>query len=114
MDPAAGPGDIRPRELERPPGERVVFFCIGLQAALTEETLFRGNLLPALERRLPGWAAVLVSAAVFAVYHLNPQPAGLLTKLGFGVVFACAKRFGGSLVAPAVAHAVFWVLAGAM
>jgi membrane protease YdiL (CAAX protease family) len=94
------------------PSERGVYLLVGLQAALSEETLFRGNLLGALSARLPIAAAVAASAVIFALYHLNPNPLGLLVKAGFGVVYALLRLRSGGLVAPAVAHVLIWVVAG--
>jgi len=93
--------------------QRAVYAGIGAQAAFTEETLFRGNLLGALEKRLPWWPAVLVMAVSFSLYHLIPSPLGLAAKFVFGVVFALARRWSGSLVAPALGHFLFWTVAGA-
>ncbi len=94
------------------PAERGVFLLVGLQAALSEETRFRGNLLGALRARLPTAAAVLATAVIFALYHLNPNPLGLLVKAGFGVTYALLRLRTGGLVAPAVAHVLIWVVAG--
>lgn len=94
------------------PGERAVFALVGLQAAFVEESLFRGNLLDALRTRLPTLAAVAVSAVIFSAYHPTPSPLGLGVKAGFGLVYAAARLGSGSLVAPAIAHAIVWIVAG--
>ena len=49
----------------------LVFLAVGLAPALGEELLFRGFLLRLLEPRWPGLLAVLGSAALFGVAHLD-------------------------------------------
>lgn len=94
--------------------ERITFLAIGLQAAFIEESLFRGNLLPALEKRMSQKAALPLSAVIFAAYHLNPNPVSLVSKTAFGLVYAGLRKAKGSLVAPAIAHGLFWTIVGAM
>lgn len=94
--------------------ERLTFLAIGVQAAFIEESLFRGNLLPALERKMSGKAATPLSAVIFAAYHLNPNPVSLVSKTVFGLVYAGLRKAKGSLVAPAIAHGLFWTVVGSM
>jgi membrane protease YdiL (CAAX protease family) len=94
--------------------ERAMFLLIGIQAAFVEESLFRGNLLPALAARFGNKAALPLSAVVFALYHLNPRPLSLVVKTLLGLIFGGLRLQQGSLVAPAVAHALFWVLVGTL
>lgn len=94
--------------------QRVIFLIIGIHAAFTEETLFRGNLLGAFQTRMGSVSAILATSAVFALYHLQFNPVPLVAKFIFGVVFAVVRRRSGSLVAPAIAHALFWVIAGSL
>ncbi len=54
-------------------------------APLFEETLFRGVLLPVAGQRLGGLAAVVLSAAVFAVAHLSLGELAPLFVLGLGL-----------------------------
>lgn len=94
--------------------ERITFMAIGIQAAFIEESLFRGNLLPVLEQKLGQKAALPVSAVVFAVYHLNPNPVSLVGKTLSGLVYGGLRKAKGSLVAPAIAHGLFWTVVGSM
>ena len=94
--------------------ERLVFLLIGIHAAFTEETLFRGNLLASLSARMRVVPAVLVTSVVFALYHMKFNPIGLLTKAAFGIVYAALRLRSGSLFAPGVAHALFWAAAGSL
>jgi hypothetical protein len=73
-------------------------------APLTEETLFRGLFLHGFLRRYSARRAILVSALLFAVFHLNPwQFLGALTA---GVVFAWWVVRTGSLVPALTCHAL--------
>jgi membrane protease YdiL (CAAX protease family) len=92
--------------------QRLVFTAIGLQAAFVEESLFRGNLQPLLQARLGRVGGLLATAAIFAVYHLNPRLPGLLGKFALGLVFGGLRGRDGSLVPGAIAHALLWVVAG--
>jgi membrane protease YdiL (CAAX protease family) len=69
---------------------------------LLEETVFRGMMLGWLERRYGGSVAVVASAAVFAVAHLNL--AAIPSLLMAGLVLGCAFRASGSLWAPVLLH----------
>lgn len=92
--------------------QRLVLLAIGLQAAFIEESLFRGNLQPLLQRRLGAVVGIVLTAVIFAAYHLNPSPLSLAGKFLLGLIFGRARAADGSLVAPAVAHAMVWALAG--
>ncbi|MBX7099819.1 MAG: CPBP family intramembrane metalloprotease [Myxococcaceae bacterium] len=94
--------------------QRLVFVCIGLQAAFIEESLFRGNLMPALRRHMGPAAALVLTAVLFALYHLNPSPLALLGKTGFGLVYGALALTQRSLVASAVAHGLCWAAVGSL
>ncbi|MFT3916772.1 MAG: type II CAAX endopeptidase family protein [Anaeromyxobacteraceae bacterium] len=84
-----------------------------IAAPLCEEVAFRGYLLRTLRlRRGPG-AAIAISAALFAVTHLNPVL--LVGLVGLGVLFGWLAVRGGSLWPAVAAHAgnnavVSWAL----
>lgn len=70
-----------------------------------EELFFRGFLLTFLRHYLPAWAAVVVSAAIFAGAHLN---LGAVVPLWFlGIVLGVAYQHTGSLIVPIGVHACF-------
>ncbi len=69
----------------------LVFLAVGLAPALGEELLFRGLLLRLLEWRWPGLVAVLGSAAVFGVAHLDLVHGAAAFLLG-GYLGAVAQR----------------------
>jgi len=92
--------------------ERLLGVLIGVEAALTEETLFRGDLQPTLQRTLGRGAGLLLCAVVFALYHLRVSLWGLLGKTAFGLVFGHLRDRTGRLVSPAVAHWISWTVLG--
>jgi membrane protease YdiL (CAAX protease family) len=85
--------------------------AIAIVPATCEEVLFRGVLLPSLARVLRTSAAVLASAAMFGVIHLDFTGAEFAyTRIPFailvGVGFGLLRARSGSLVPPILAHAV--------
>jgi hypothetical protein len=86
------------------PGEasqRVLFFLVGgIVAPAAEEFVFRGLVFGYLRRwSLP--AAVLISTALFAAFHLPTIP---VTQVAGGLVFAIAYHTSQSLMTPIVIH----------
>ena len=94
--------------------ERGFFMLIGLHAAFVEESIFRGYLQPALVARWGVAAGIVATAAIFALYHLNPRPIALVGKLAFGIVFGVLRHRDGTLASAALAHALLWSVVGAM
>ena len=92
--------------------ERLLGVLIGVEAALSEESLFRGNLQPTLQRMLARGAGLLLTAVLFALYHLRFELWGLLGKTAFGLVFGLLRDRTGRLVSPAVAHWLTWTVLG--
>lgn len=85
--------------------------AIALVPALCEELLFRGIVLPAFASRVHAWRAVLLSALMFGIIHLDVTPDQQVTL--YRVPFAAAVGFGlgvlrlraGSLMPCILAHA---------
>lgn len=71
---------------------------------VAEELFFRGYLYAALRSRWGRPASLLVSAAVFSVFHFYIIQ--LLPIFVAGLLFALLYEHRGSLVAPVVAHAL--------
>jgi membrane protease YdiL (CAAX protease family) len=92
--------------------ERLLGMLIGVEAALTEETLFRGDLQPTLQRILGRGPGQVLTAVLFALYHLRFGLWGLLAKTAFGLVFGLLRDRTGRLVSPAVAHWISWTVLG--
>lgn len=83
----------------------VLVVAVVVGAPLVEELLYRGLVLRGIESRLRGWPAAVLSAAWFAVAHLQPiQFVGLFV---FGVVLAVCWQRTGRLGMGIVAHAAF-------
>jgi membrane protease YdiL (CAAX protease family) len=95
-------------------GQRLLFLCIGLEAAFSEETLFRGYLQPALVERLRFPAGLFVMASVFAVYHLNPRLVPLAAKVCLGLAFGLMRGRDRPLFISATAHGLLWAAVGVL
>lgn len=96
------------------PAHRLLFLGIGIEAAITEETIFRGYLQPALIARFGLVLGIFIGAAFFALYHLNMRPSALLGKLLIGLILGALRGKDRSLVAPAVTHALIWAVLGTL
>jgi membrane protease YdiL (CAAX protease family) len=57
-------------------------------------------------------AGQLLTAVLFALYHLRFGLWGLLAKTAFGGVFGLLRDRTGRLVSPAVAHWISWTVLG--
>lgn len=71
-------------------GDRWGYLAVGLLAPVAEEIVFRGAILRALLRTMRShWAAIAVSAALFALVHGNPaqMPHALLVGLLLGWMY---------------------------
>lgn len=80
------------------------FFAV-VAAPLFEEILFRGFLFGGLRRWLGPWSAAVLSAAVFALYHLEIDTLPGLFVLGLALAWL-RERTGG-LAAPIAMHACY-------
>lgn len=92
--------------------ERAFCMLIGVIAAFTEESLFRGYMQPAMQHKLGRWSGLLVTALVFAAYHGRFAPVLLIGKVGVGVVLGGIRERTGTLWAPALAHVLTWSILG--
>lgn len=79
-----------------------------IAAPLGEEVFFRGFLFGSLRGRLGFGRAAVISAAVFAIFHVIPLLAAAMFFVGLGLAWLYERR--GSLVAPIGAHAMFNVI----
>jgi membrane protease YdiL (CAAX protease family) len=96
------------------PAQRALFLVIGLIAAFTEESIFRGYLQPSLIERHGRTKGVIGTAAFFSLYHLQFAPVRLLALFLIGIVYGELRARTGSLFAPAVANFLCWAVLGAM
>jgi membrane protease YdiL (CAAX protease family) len=93
--------------------QRLSFFAIGiLGAAIVEESFYRGYLQPAMIYRFGTVGGIIATAIIFDLAHMNFKPAALVSKLVSGLVFGFLRGKDGSLMAPAIAHALFWFAVG--
>ena len=89
-----------------------LILSVAVGAPIVEELFFRGLLLRSLQRRLPDWAAVALSAVAFGIAHGSALPvdAVLLVMISltvFGAILAVMALRTGRLGPSIVTHAVF-------
>lgn len=75
-----------------------------LAAGFAEEVAFRGLLFGGLRTRMPGWAAALISAAIFGSLHAFTGIGAVPVLIGFGFVLALLYERTGSIVPGIVLH----------
>jgi membrane protease YdiL (CAAX protease family) len=90
-------------EHQTPLETAVLVAGVGLAAPVCEEFLFRGVLLRGLMERFPPPTAVVITALMFAGFHLDPV--GFLARFEMGVLFGLLAWRAGSLWPSAAAHA---------
>ena len=79
--------------------------AIGVLGPIAEELGFRGLLMAWLRRTRLGVAgAIVISAALWSVIHLQYSPALLMLIFMDGIVLGLARHYSGSLLLPIVMH----------
>ncbi len=72
---------------------------------ILEEVIFRGLILSRLNRALPGWLSVLLSALLFGVCHVHPL--WMAYAFALGVVFGFMDLRARSIWPSLIAHSIF-------
>lgn len=80
----------------------LALFHIAVVPAICEEVLFRGYLLRSFERSTSTWVAILLSGALFGLYHL--QLTNMLPLALLGVALGAITVATGSIIPAMVAH----------
>ncbi|MCP5464121.1 MAG: CPBP family intramembrane metalloprotease [Deltaproteobacteria bacterium] len=99
--------------LNQPFGIGIDLLLLAVLPALCEEMLFRGYLHTELRAHLKPKATIILTATLFALYHMNPF--FFLFYLVLGLVFGWLREKHQSLLAPMMAHftnnvvAVLWM-----
>jgi len=84
---------------------------VTLAAPLGEEMFFRGFALPALRRSVGPVSAMVISAILFSLLHMDAV--GFLGLMEIGILLAALRWWSGSLWAAIIGHAVNNGVAGA-
>lgn len=84
------------------PGMLLFFVQLAILPALLEEWLFRGVMLRRLLRSVGKWPAILLSAFVFGLMHLNPAQS--IFAFGFGIFAGYVYVNTGSIWFGALIH----------
>lgn len=99
--------------LPRTVGERLHFVWLSLTAGFTEEVVFRGFLVRAVEAAAGSvWVGVAVSAIVFGLAHRYQGPSGSARASVLGAVLSLPLVVTGSIAPAILAHAALDLLAG--
>ncbi len=83
----------------------MAFIATALAAPVVEEVVFRGLILSRLRRAMPGWLALVLSAAIFGVCH--GHPVWIAYAFLLGLVFGGMTLRSGSILPSMLAHVVF-------
>lgn len=86
-------------------GTLVGVIAVVVAAPVVEEVIFRGLIMTRLSRAMPGWLAVLLSAAVFGACHGHPVWFGYAFVLG--TVFGFMDLWAGSIWPSILGHVAF-------
>lgn len=86
-------------------GTLVGFVAVALVAPVVEELIFRGLMLNRLSRAMPGWLAVVLSAATFGVCH--GHPVWFAYAFVLGVVFGWISLQTRSILPSILGHLTF-------
>jgi len=87
----------------------LAFISICIMTPISEELFFRGYLLDSINRMHGQWPAILISAVIFGLVHLDPFTIGMAT-IG-GVIYGWIRIRTGSLLPGIAAHAMWNTMA---
>ena len=86
-------------------GTLVGVISVALVAPVVEEFIFRGLIMTRLSRVMPGWLAVLLSAAVFGLCH--GDPVWFCYAFVLGALFGFIDLWAGSILPSILGHITF-------
>ena len=86
-------------------GWAILLVMVLVMAPVIEELFYRGLVMRSLDRHMPRWASVLLTALLFAVMHF--QSVQLLGLLLFGIACGALVQWTGRLGTSIATHLVF-------
>jgi membrane protease YdiL (CAAX protease family) len=109
---------LRLRNQVTPPIPISELLILGLVLGpILEESLFRGCLMPLLAQSMGTIPAIIIAAAIFAIFHGPTNLGHWLSFTATGIGYGWVRMASGSTTAPALMHAAynltFGLLAGA-
>lgn len=89
------------------------YFALAVTAGVCEEFLYRGFAMGALGRvGIPGWALVILTAALFGLAHAYQGRGGILGTFVMGVLFGIVRLAYDTLVPVMMMHTAVDLVAG--
>lgn len=94
------------------PNQILIFVTVAIAAPVVEEVVFRGMLQRSMTQYMPPWAAIILSAFIFAIIHMQPEAIGALMALGiaFGVIYHVTKSLKATILLHLVNNAAALIL----
>jgi len=80
-----------------------MMFAFALLPSIVEELVFRGLILTEL-KKYGKWPAIIASAALFSIFHVNP--AQTVHQFALGLIFAIIVVYSGKLILAMLVHFV--------
>jgi membrane protease YdiL (CAAX protease family) len=98
------------------PQQHAFFVLMGVIATIPEETIFRGIMQPTLQKKIGRWPGILLTAIIFALYHVHLQFVlpRIISHVCWGLILGLLRERTGTVWAPAIAHALAWIILGAI
>ncbi|MBW2456047.1 MAG: CPBP family intramembrane metalloprotease [Deltaproteobacteria bacterium] len=96
---------VRLFQLASRPEQIGIAFGVVVVGPLLEEIVFRGALYRPLRQTSAAWSTVLVTAALFAVVHIDPRR--MVPIFFVGLALGYLRAVSGSLIPPALLHMGF-------
>lgn len=99
---------LRLRNQVTPPIPVSELLILGLVLGpILEESLFRGCLMPLLAETMGTMPAIIITAAIFAIFHGPTNLGHCLTFTATGMAYGWVRMASGSTTAPALMHAAY-------
>lgn len=99
---------LRLRNQVTPPIPISELLILGLVLGpILEESLFRGCLMPLLAQSMGTIPAIIITAAIFAIFHGPTNLGHCLTFTATGIAYGWVRMASASTTAPALMHAAY-------
>ncbi len=94
------------------PGQRAVGVLVGIAAAITEESVYRGYLQSTLVAWLRFPLGIVAGAIIFTLMHRQLDGFHITSKIFTALLFSSLRGRDASLVRPGIVHFLQWAVVG--